>query len=77
MKEQMQIWFNSHGEKVACTEKLKVMQQNIEELCTCAQDAFEDGVLMDIDPTQLREYFIDLMKNLTNPYQKNNEDAYV
>jgi hypothetical protein len=63
------IWHTASGEKVACTEKLKVMQQNIDELEQMAQDAFEDGILMGIDPIQLREYLIKLMRKLKNPYK--------
>ena len=62
------IWYSSDGKIISCTEKIKVMQQNIDELHQLAQDAFEDGVLMGIDPNQLREYFTDLMKKLDNSY---------
>lgn len=61
-------WKNLVGEKISCTEKIKVMQQNIEELHQMAQDLFEDGILMDIDPQQLKQYLQELMQNLHNPY---------
>jgi predicted peroxiredoxin len=64
----MPIWVSPDGTKVACTEKIKVMQQNIEELQQMAQDAFEDGVLMGIDPMQLKSYLLNLIKKLHNPY---------
>ena len=62
------IWVTSAGEIVSCTEKIKVMQQNIEELQQIAQDVFEDGVLMGIDPKQLRQYLEQLMHNLQTDY---------
>ncbi len=62
------IWYSSDGKIISCTEKIKVMQQNINELFQLAQDAFEDGVLMGIDPNQLRDSFIDLMSKLDSPY---------
>lgn len=62
------IWYSPNGQKIACTEKIKVMQQNIDELMLLARDSFEDGVLMGIDPEQLRECFADLMKSLNYPY---------
>jgi hypothetical protein len=62
------IWYSSDGKIISCTEKIKVMQQNIDELRQLAQDAFEDGVLMGIDPNQLRECFVSLMKKLDNSY---------
>ena len=63
------IWLTAAGEKVSCIEKIKVMQQNIEELQQMAQDVFEDGVLMGIDPKQLRQYLEQLMHSLTTTIQ--------
>lgn len=64
----MHKWHDSTGEQIACLEKLKVMQQNIDELKQIAQDAFEDGVLMGIDAGQLRQCFAELMLQLYNPF---------
>ncbi len=64
------VWKNVAGEKISCTEKIKVMQQNIEELQQIAQDLFEDGILMDVDPGQLKQYLQNLIQNLHNPYNK-------
>ncbi|MFN7094457.1 MAG: hypothetical protein ACK4M7_03750 [Burkholderiales bacterium] len=69
MKQQPPIWLTPAGEKVACTEKLKVMQQNLEELQQIAQDAFEDGILMGVDPQQLKQYLVELMQSLNNPFR--------
>lgn len=66
---EMPIWKTPHGEVVACVEKIKVMQQNISEIEQLVQDAFDDGVLMGIDPIQLKDFFIQLMANLENKYQ--------
>lgn len=64
------VWKTIDGKIVSCTEKIKVMQQNIEELQQIAQDLFEDGILMDIDPKQLQEYLQQLMLQLRNPYAR-------
>lgn len=64
----MRDWYGIDGEKIACVEKIKVMQQNLDELEQIAQDAFEDGVLMGIDPNQIRQCLADLMLNLHNPF---------
>ena len=64
-----QIWKSNDGSIVACTEKIKVMQQNIEEIQQIAQDAFEDAILMGIAPDQIKQYFIEIMQNLHNPYK--------
>lgn len=61
-------WYSPEGEVIACLEKIKVMQQNITELQQLAQDAFEDGILMGIEPNQIRQSFSNLMLNLVNPY---------
>lgn len=66
----MPKWVDDHGRVVACTEKIKVMQQNMEELYQLAQDAFEDGLLMGCSETQLRQYLADLMAGLVNPYRR-------
>jgi hypothetical protein len=69
----MPVWLSPDGVKVACTEKIKVMQQNLEELQQMAQDTFEDGVLMGIDSVQLKNYLMNLMQNLHNPYKPDKE----
>lgn len=66
---KMPVWYTTEGEKVSCTEKIKVMQQNLEELEQMAQDLFEDGVLMEVDPKQLKAYLHKLVDELINPYK--------
>ena len=41
------IWKRPDGSIVACTEKIKVLRENLEELRQMAQDAFEDALLME------------------------------
>ena len=67
---QMPKWYDDDGQIVSCTEKVKVMTENLNELYQMAQDAFEDALLMGCSEKQLREYFRDLMAGLENPYQK-------
>lgn len=64
------VWLTESGDKVTCVEKIKVMEQNLAELHQVAQDAFEDGLLMEIDPKQLKQYLAQLMLSLENPYTK-------
>lgn len=61
-------WCKSDGSLVSCTEKIKVMNENYQELSQMLQDAFEDGLLMEIDETQLRQAFQALIDALKNPY---------
>lgn len=63
-------WQRCDGSLVACTEKIKVLRENLEELRQVAQDAFEDALLMECDEAQIREVFQDLIASLENPYRK-------
>lgn len=64
----MPKWFDADGQPVSCTEKIKVMQQNMEELHDMAQEAFEDAILMGCTEAQLKEYLNELINSLDNPY---------
>lgn len=65
----MPTWHSDNGDVVSCTEKIKVMTQNMSELYQTAQDAFEDALLMGCSESQLREYLVELINNLENPYR--------
>lgn len=62
-------WHDKHGKTVACTEKVKVMQENMTELFQTAQDAFEDALLMGCDESQVRQFLLQMMNHLENPYE--------
>jgi hypothetical protein len=61
-------WRRPDGSVIACTEKLKVMQENLAELRQCAQDALEDAVLMGCDETQVKQAFLAEIRTLTSGY---------
>jgi len=63
-------WLTPEGEPVSCIEKIKVLNENLSELRSLAQDALEDGVLMGCDEAQLREVLTGLIAGLVNPYCK-------
>lgn len=65
----MPKWFSNDGSPVSCTEKIKVMNQNMAELYQAAQDAFEDALLMGCSEQQLRDYLQQLVAGVENPYQ--------
>ena len=65
----MPKWFTDDGSPVSCTEKIKVMNQNMAELYQAAQDAFEDALLMGCSEQQLRDYLQQLVASVENPYQ--------
>ncbi len=64
------IWLRDDNSIVACTEKIKVMRENFEELRQLAQDAFEDGLLIEVNEAQMREVLHHIVDALVNPYQQ-------
>lgn len=64
-------WVRDDNSVVSCTEKVKVMTENFDEIKQIAQDAFEDGLLMEVSEAQMREALHHLVVSLVNPYQKN------
>ena len=64
------IWKRPDGSIVACTEKIKVLRENLEELRQMAQDAFEDALLMECEEAQVRAVFLEVIVQLENPYNK-------
>ena len=65
-------WLTPEGEPVSCLEKIKVLNENLEEIRALAQEALEDAVLMGADEAQFRKILNDLAQGLENPYKKAN-----
>ena len=59
---------------ISCIEKIKVLNENIDELSQMAQDALEDGLLMGCSEAQLRQAFHEAIDRLINPYSQVNFD---
>ena len=70
--KSLPIWLREDGSIVSCVEKVKVMRENFEEIQQIAQDALEDGLLLEVSEVQMREALHKLVDNLVNPYQKKN-----
>ena len=58
------VWHNDANEKVTCIEKIKVMEQGMEELAQMAEDLLVDGILMGISRQQLQNSLMQLIQNL-------------
>lgn len=71
MNSKLPIWLKETGEVISCVEKIKVMNENMEELEQIVIDAYEDAILMDVDPNQVKKYLIEMINNLNNPYKGN------
>ena len=67
-KFEAPTWLTPQGEPVSCREKIKVLNENLEEIQQMCQDALEDGILMDCDEAQLRATLHRLVDLLDNPY---------
>lgn len=70
MTNEWPKWVRDDGSVVSCTEKVKVMSENFDELKQIAQDALEDGLLMEVSEQQMREALHELVEQLINPYNK-------
>jgi hypothetical protein len=64
-------WVRDDKTVVSCTEKVKVMTENFDELKQIAQDALEDGLLMEVSEAQMREALHALVDGLVNSYPNN------
>lgn len=65
-----QVWRQPDGNPVSCVEKIKVLNQNLDEIRQLAQDALEDAILMGCDEAQIRAVLQSVVENLQNPYRK-------
>ncbi|HEV2161469.1 MAG TPA: hypothetical protein VGR52_04430 [Stellaceae bacterium] len=69
-KLTLPTWLTPEGERVSCLDKIKVLNENLEEIRQLAQDALEDAVLMGCDESQFRRVMRELAESLDNPYKK-------
>ena len=63
-----QVWLQPDGQPVSCREKIKVLNENLDEIRELAQDALEDAILMGCDEDQLRQVLHEIVDTLENPY---------
>lgn len=63
------VWRSPDGEPLACREKIKVLNENLEEIRAMCQDAVEDAVLMGGDERQIREVLRQLIESLDAPFK--------
>tara|TARA_B100001173_G_C15767844_1_gene453768 strand:- start:81 stop:311 length:231 start_codon:yes stop_codon:yes gene_type:complete len=65
------VWERDDKSVVSCSEKIKVMKENFDELKQLTQDAFEDGLLMEVSEKQLKNTLQKLIEELDSPIKKN------
>jgi hypothetical protein len=69
-KFDLPTWLTPEGEPVSCIDKIKVLNENLEEIRDLAQAALEDAVLMGCDEAQFREVIKNLSQAIVNPYRR-------
>jgi hypothetical protein len=63
-------WRSADGGSVACTEKLKVLEQNLDEFRAMALDLLEDAALMGCDVGHVREVLKQAIDEVDVRYHK-------
>ncbi len=66
---QRVAWRCADGSPMACDEKRKVLQQNLNEFITVARDLLEDAALMDCDVDQVRDVLSQTVLSLPLRYR--------
>lgn len=61
-------WVTPTGDPVACAEKLKVLEDNVEEFRGLALDMLEDAALMGCDVEQVRQVLREVLDALKPRY---------
>jgi uncharacterized protein (UPF0335 family) len=61
------VWPQRDGQPVSCREKLNVLEENRAELAQAMQDAYEDAVLMGVDPQAMRRLLAEMVAALREP----------
>ena len=56
------IWKGINNETISCTEKIKLLNENIIEIKRMCDDAIEDAVLMKVDSNQVIDTIIRSIK---------------
>ena len=56
------IWKGTNDENISCTEKIKLLNENIIEISQITDDAIEDAILMGADPNQVIEIIMQSLK---------------
>lgn len=64
----MPLWKYADGENIACTEKVKVLDENLAEIRELMSEALDDAVLLGCPAEQFREALRGLVEGLVSQY---------
>jgi hypothetical protein len=62
-------WMGRDGKPVSCREKLKVLEENRAEVASVLREAFEDAVIMGVDPEAMRALLAAIVARLDSPHR--------
>ena len=61
-------WLKPDGSVLSCVEKIKVLNENLDELRELAQDAIDDTVLMGGTQLQIKQTLLEMIKQINAHY---------
>ena len=56
-------WYTVKKKKISCEEKIKLLNQNIEEFQNLANDILDEAILMGVDKKQLLEIMTNVISS--------------
>jgi hypothetical protein len=70
MSKTAPTWLKTDGDPISCAEKLKVLEQNLDEFRSLSLDFLEDAALMGCDVERVRQVLADALRSIPAPYSK-------
>jgi len=67
-KDEEKYWKKPDGSLVSCTEKVKVLNENFDEIKHLLQDAIDDAVLMGCSEENVKKIYLDLLNSTKAAY---------
>lgn len=61
-------WKRADGSALACTEKIKVLNENFDEIREHLKDALDDAVLMGCSETSFKKIYLEMISELHSEY---------
>ena len=58
------VWKDINNDVISCSEKIKLLNENIIEIKRMSDDAIEDAILMGADPHQFVDTLIKSLKEI-------------
>lgn len=68
--EPPRAWLNPQGMPLSCTEKVKVLEENWQEVYEVMQNALDDAILMGCSTSFAKEQFARMARELSSQYRE-------